>query len=239
MTNKPLSLLLAACALATPLHAQDAAAILEGARVSASLTKLEKGLTGNVRKGNSKTPLVLFLMGSNIQFQFQENNGPWQVFHMRMGDNSTELYEVKDGKPAKFPSSKLTRPIGGTDLTYEDLALRFLYWPGAVLEGSESVGGQDCWKIRVDKPNRTEGAYQVAYVWVHKKYGAFMRIRAHNKAGGLIKEFQVEDVMQIQDVWTLRKMQVATCDPATGRRTSITEVTFDTPNQKSGPRGSR
>lgn len=231
----------AAAAIAFTSHApaQDAGAILEGARVSASLTKLEKGLTGTVRKGNSKTALVLFLMGADIQFQFQEKGGPWQVFHMKMGDESTGLYEVTNGKTTKFPATKLTTAIGGTDLTYEDLALRFLYWPGAVLDGSEDVGGQDCWKIRVNKPKGSAGAYEVAYVWVHKKYGAFMRIRAHNKAGGLIKEFQVEDVMQVQNVWTLRKMQVATCDPATGRRSSLTEVTFDTPNQKSGPRGPR
>lgn len=228
-----------AVALVCPAAAQNAGAILEGARVSASLTKLEKGLTGTIRKGNSKTPLVLFLMGSNIQFQFQETKGAWQVFHMKMGDSSTELYEVRNGKTTKFPAAKLTTPIGGTDLTYEDLALRFLYWPGATLEGSEEVGGQDCWKIRVNKPKDTAGAYEVAYVWVHKKYGAFMRIRAHNKAGGMIKEFQVEDVMQIQNVWTLRKMQVATCDPATGRRVSITDVSFDTPNKRSGPRGLR
>lgn len=228
-----------AAALVSSAIAQDAGAILEGARVSASLTKLEKGLTGNIRKGSSKTPLVLFLMGKDIQFQFQENKGPWQVFHMKLGDDATELYEVANGKTVKFPVAKLTTAIGGTDLTYEDLALRFLYWPGATLEGSEEVGGQDCWKIRVNKPKGTAGAYEVAYVWVHKKYGAFMRIRAHNKAGGLIKEFQVEDVMQIQNVWTLRKMQVATCDPATGRRSSVTSVTFDTPNQRSGPRGIR
>jgi hypothetical protein len=33
-------------------------------------------------------------------------------------------------------------------------------------------------------------------------------------------------------------MQVATCDPASGRRVSITDVTFDSP-KKAGPRGIR
>jgi hypothetical protein len=66
-----------------------------------------------------------------------------------------------------------------------------------------------------------------------------MKIRGHDKSGGLVKEFQVEDIMQIaKDTWTLRKMQVATHDPATGRRISITDVTFDTPN-KAGPKGLR
>jgi hypothetical protein len=79
-------------------------------------------------------------------------------------------------------------------------------------------------------PRGAPGKYEVVYVWVHEKFGAFMRIRGHDGKGGLVKEFQVEDVMQIaKDTWTLRKMQVATHDPASGRRISITDVTFDTP----------
>lgn len=215
----------------------DAKAILEGARMSATLTQLDDGLSGHLRHGSQKTPVTLFLKGKDIQFQFSENNGPWRVFHMRIGDASFNLFEIVDGKTTNFPPEKLVAPIAGTDLTYEDLALRFFYWPNPKLEGQEDVGGMPCYKIRVDKPHGTAGRYEVVYVWVHTKYGAFIRIRGHDKSGGLVKEFQVEDTMQIaKDVWTLRKMQVATHDPANGRRLSITEVTFDAPHPP-GPRG--
>jgi hypothetical protein len=66
-----------------------------------------------------------------------------------------------------------------------------------------------------------------------------MKIRGHDEKGGLLKEFQVEDIMQVaNNVWTLRKMQVSSHDPQSGRRTSITDVTFDSPNQVK-PRGLR
>ncbi len=156
---------------------------------------------------------------------------------MRIGDADFNLFEIIDGKTVNFPAAKLVAPIAGTDLTYEDLALRFFYWPNPKLEGQENVGGQSCYKIRINKPQGTAGRYEVVYVWVHTKFGAFMKIRGHDKNGGLVKEFQVEDIMQIaKDVWTLRKMQVATHDPASGRRLSITDVTFDSP-KKAGPRG--
>ena len=224
---------------ALPVHAQlpDAKAILEGARISATLTKLDDGLSGTLRQGGKKIPVTLFLKGKDIQFQFSENGSSWRVFHMRIGDEKFNLFEMVDGKTIDFPSEKLITPIAGTDLTYEDLALRFFYWPNPKLEGEENVGGEACYKIRVDKPKGTAGRYEVVYVWVHKKFGAFMKIRGHDKSGGLVKEFQVEDIMQIaKDVWTLRKMQVATHDPATGRRLSITDMTFDEP-KKSGPHG--
>jgi Outer membrane lipoprotein-sorting protein len=221
--------------------AQDpnASAILEGARMAATLTELEEGLSGNLRKGNRKTPVTLFLKGKDIQFQFDESKDQRRIFHMRIGDENFNLFEMSDGKQKAFPPEKLVSPIADSDLTYEDLALRFFYWPNPKLEGSEDVGGQPCHKIRIDKPRGTAGRYEVVYVWVHKKFGAFMRIRGHDKNGGLVKEFQVEDVMQVaNDVWTLRKMQVATHDPANGRRLSITDVTFDSP-KKDGPRGLR
>jgi hypothetical protein len=239
MNFKPIAL---AVMLLVPAAAQqpDANALLAGARVSAALIKLDEGLKGAIRKGGRKVDLMLFLQGKDIQFQFSESKGAWEVFHMRIGEDKVGLWETVNNKPVEFPASKLTDPIKDTDLTYEDLSLRFLYWPGAVLEDKEDVAGQSCHKIRVNKPKGAAGRYEVVYVWVHEKYGAFMRICGHDKNGGMLKEFQVEDVMQINgDTWTLRKMQVSTHDPANGRRVSITDVTFDTPNQKAGPRGLR
>jgi hypothetical protein len=152
---------------------------------------------------------------------------------MRLGDEKFELFEIINGKTVNFPPAKLVEPIAGTDLTYEDLALRFFYWPNPKLEGKENVGGQECYRLLLDKPKNAAGRYQRVYVWVHTKFGAFMRIRGYDDNSGLLKEFQVEDVMKVSDnVWVLKKMQVATHDPKTGRRVSITDVIFNKPSGK-------
>lgn len=233
-----------ALVLVSSVHAQDqvpnAKQILEGARMSATLTKLEDGLRGSLRKSGSNTPITLFLMGQDIQFHYTEKGQPLRMFHMRIGDENFNLFENVNGKMTPFPDAKIVEPIADTDLTYEDLALRFFYWPNPQLEGEEDVGKEPCYKIRVNKPKNSAGNYDVVYVWVHKKFGAFMRIRGHDKNGGLVKEFEVEDIMNVaNNVWTLRKMQVATCDPKNeGRRISITDVAFDSP-KKVAPRGVR
>ena len=233
--------LFACCLLAARAHAAqpDAEAIMQGARMATALVKLDKGLSGQLRQGFRKVPLTMFLMGKEIQFQFTEDKQKPQIFHMKLGDEACELLEIVDGKTRTLPAATIVSPIANTDLTYEDLSLRFLYWPKPKWEQSENVAGQPCHKIRINRPAGAPGKYDVVYVWVHEKFGAFMRIRGHNSKGGLLKEFQVEDVMQIADnTWTLRKMQVSTHDPSNDRRTSITDVTFDTPNQR-GPRGLR
>lgn len=221
-------------ALASPLAAQepDANAILAGARLATILVEMDEGLEGTLTQGSKRIAITLFLKGEDIQFQFTEN-GKLRIFHMRLGDELFQIFEIIDGKTVNFPPAKLVEPIAGTDLTYEDLALRFFYWPNPKLEGKEDVGGQECYRLRLDKPKNTAGRYQGVYVWVHKKFGAFMRIKGHDANGGLVKEFQVEKVMNVsKDVWVLEKMQVATHDPKTDRRLSITDVIFKKPSGK-------
>jgi len=225
---KSLTTLFLTAVLSSHLAAQepDANAILEGARLAATLTQIDEGLQGSLTQGSKRIPITLFLKGKDIQFQFTEN-GKLRIFHMRLGDEKFELFEIIKGKTVNFPRNKLIEPIAGTDLTYEDLALRFFYWPKPKLEGRENVGGEECYRLLLDKPKNAVGRYQRVYVWIHTKFGAFMRIRGYDDKGGLLKEFQVEDVMQVSEqVWVLKKMQVATHDPKTERRISITDVIF-------------
>jgi hypothetical protein len=239
MNLKSAFLTTAMLAMPASLHAQqpDAQAILERARLAATLTELPDGLSGNLAGGGRRVPVNLYLKGGDIQFNFSENNGPWQIFHMRMGEKSAELFDMTGGKQTKFPPARLGQPIGGTDLTYEDLSMSFLYWPNPVLEGTERVGTHLCYKLRLQKPRGAGGRYEIVHVWVHTTQGAFMRVRGYDAAGGLIKEFQVNDIMQVgPGVWTLRRMQVSTHDPRNGRRQSLTNVTFDTPRQIGGAR---
>lgn len=225
---KSLTTLFLTAVLSSHLAAQepDANAILEGARLAATLTQIDEGLQGSLTQGSKRIPITLFLKGKDIQFQFTEN-GKLRIFHMRLGDEKFELFEIIKAKTVNFPRNKLIEPIAGTDLTYEDLALRFFYWPKPKLEGRENVGGEECYRLLLDKPKNAVGRYQRVYVWIHTKFGAFMRIRGYDDNGGLLKEFQVEDVMQVSEqVWVLKKMQVATHDPKTERRISITDVIF-------------
>lgn len=225
-----LALLYCLAALTFSASAQDPELIMERARISATLTKLDDGLTGRLTSGRNKIPIQIYLKGKNIQFQFYEKS-KWRVFHMRLSDDKYDLFEIINGKTINFPRKKLTERIAGTDLTYEDLALRFFYWPNPKLEGEERIGTEECYKIRLDKPAGDAGNYYAVYVWVHKKFGAFMKIEGYGKKGEKLKEFQVEDVMKVSDnVWTLRKMQVSTYNGK--RRQSITDMKLDKPSGK-------
>lgn len=196
-------------AAVAPLHAQapDADAMIKNIRLSATLNKMD--LNGQIRTdGGKKVPISLFVRDGAMQFLINNT----ERFHIRMGDEKCELMTLdNNGKPTPFPTSNLAKPIAGTNITYEDITLRFLYWEGAKLEGEERINDADCYRIALDNP-RKDGAFGRVYVWVHKKYGAFWQIRAHDRNGDPIKEFIVNDVMPLPGgkSYTVKQMRVNT-----------------------------
>lgn len=232
MTNSsPLRVLAAIALTATLLCSSHVSAdekadrILDGVRHSATLQ--QSNLTGKLRKRGDRVPIALFLRGENIQFQFFKNK-QWQKFHMRLKQNKFDLFEFVNGKSVRFPNAKLSQPIMGTDLTYEDLAFRFLYWPNAKIEGEETIKTQKCYKIRLVNPGRG-GSYGIVYIWVHKKYGALMQVSGYNRKGQLLKRFHVTNTMKVGKVQTLEKMNVETYKLGTQKVIGITYMEFDKP----------
>lgn len=224
--------------LVMPVAAQEPAVddILATARYVATLQQHD--LKGQLRKESVKTPVMLYLRGENIQFQYlSSRTREWAPFHMRLEKDHYDLFEMVDGKTLRFPDGKLSEAIEGSDLSYEDLAMRFLYWPNGAVEGSEKIKGQDCWKVRLQNPGQG-GRYALVYVWVHKKAGALMQVVGYNGASPAkaLKRFQVSDIMQVGDAYTLRTMRVESYDPVANKVTGVTYLEFEKPTPV-GPKG--
>lgn len=239
--QKPVFLLLLLSAF--PLFGQQTPPVdelLKTARYVATLQQHD--LSGNLRKDGKKVPVTLFLnrKQGDIQFQFlpkgEEDWKQARIFHMRLEADHYDLFEMKEGKTSRFPDTKLAEHIEGTDLTYEDLSMNFLYWPNGQVIGEEKIKGQECWKIRLNNPG-VAGSYKAVIVSVHKKAGALMQVNGYDGQGRAIKQFQVSELMKVGKSYTLRRMRVNTYEPVSRKTTGITYVEFDKP--KSGGGGFR
>ena len=82
------------------------------------------------------------LRGNLIAFQYQLNN-VWNRFDLKFKDRGQEILSWKDGKAGVLPVAQYAVPIAGTDVTYEDLSMRYLYWPQAkiVRDDAASTAG--------------------------------------------------------------------------------------------------
>jgi len=237
MLNKLFSATLIAVmsVLSTMSAHADAAAekVLRGARFAATLQNQD--LHGYMKKNGSKTPVTLFLRGQNIQFQYKVGKTD-KRFHMRLMPNQFDLLEIVGNKARKFNNAKLAEKINNTDLSFEDLSMRFLYWQKNSIEGEEKISGQKCHRIRLENPDES-GDYRIVYAWVHQKYGALMRVVGYNAAGQPLKKFQVTDLMKVGKEYTLKRMRVDSMRD--NKVTGTTYLEFQKPKKAAGPQPGR
>lgn len=204
---------------------EQAEKLLEGIRYG---TTLQQGkLEGHLRKNGKRTPLSLHLRGEDITFQYYTNQ-QWSGFHMQLREGQASLFETLGAKAKAFPSDKIGEAIIGSDLTYEDLSLRFLYWEDARIVGEEKIKMQPCYKIRLVNPGN-DGRYSLVYVWVHQKYGALMQVAGYDAKGQLLKRFHVTELMTVDKIQTLKKMNVETYQAGTNKVTGVTYLEFKEP----------
>lgn len=223
-----------ACVSLTSTVKADAAAeaILKHTRYAATLQ--QQDLQGQMNKNGVKTPIALFLRGEDIQFFYGEGKAN-KRFHMRLKEDEFDLFDIVGGKTKKFNSEQIAQKINGTDLSFEDLSMRFLYWKNSKIMGEDRISGQKCHIVRLINPGTT-GDYKQVYVYVHQKYGSLMRVIGYNAAGNPLKQFQVTDLMKVGKEYTLKRMRVDRFNPATNKSVGVTYLEFDKPKPAAGGR---
>src|SRR5207247_6110043 len=81
-------------------------------------------LQGQLRENDIVIPFRMTQNGPLIRYSF---SNPDEVLQLRLGQNSSRLDLITDTGTKNFSASKLEQKIGGTSLTYEDRAIKFLY----------------------------------------------------------------------------------------------------------------
>jgi negative regulator of sigma E activity len=135
---------------------------------------------------------------------------------LRLGENGSRLDLVTETGAETFRAEKLNEKIRGTGISYEDLALKFLYWPNARVLGDETVRTRGCWKLQIVAPSRNSQYWNVV-IWVDKANGALMRMEAYAWDGKLAKRFEVISAQKIDNRWFLKQMRVEELQPGTNK----------------------
>ena len=106
--------------------------------------------------------------------------------------------------------------ILGTDVTWSDLALEYLWWDDVSFDGEregETVNGQVCAVVAMRKGGRT------VRVWVDRKTGALMQ--AEELADGKpVRRLWGTRIKKFGDRWMANVLEVETL--GSGHRTKIT-----------------
>jgi hypothetical protein len=185
--------------------------ILDSVRLLESRQQID--LDGQLRENETVIPFHLTQTGPLIRYSFAD---PEEVLQLRLGENGSRLDLVTDAGVEKFPAAKLNEKIRGTGISYEDLALKFLYWENARALGDETVRTRSCWKLQLVAPAR-DSQYWNVVIWVDKASGALMRMEAYDWDGKLVKRFEVISAQKIDNRWFLKQMRVEELQPGTNK----------------------
>jgi hypothetical protein len=207
-------------AVAWSVQAQPAAPsakqILDSVRMLEAQQQIE--LDGQLRENETVVPFHLSQTGPLIRYSFSD---PDEVLQLRLDESSSRLVLLTDTGAQKFAGSKLNQKIRGTGITYEDLALKFIYWPDARVLGQENIRTRNCWKLRLRAPSR-DSQYSNVLLWVDKASGALMRMEGYDWNGQLAKRFEVVSAQKIDNRWFLKQMRVEQLQPGTTKVQSRT-----------------
>ncbi|MEY2557837.1 MAG: hypothetical protein QOE34_1262 [Verrucomicrobiota bacterium] len=194
----------------------DAKDILASVRLSQA--QQEVNLDGQLRENEKVIPFRLTQTGPVIRYSF---SNPDEALQLRLGESDSRLEEVTRSGVEKITPAQFDHKVRGTSVTYEDLALKFLYWQNARVTGENSIRTRYCWKVELKAPSR-QSQYSNVYLWVDKEGGALMRMDGFDWNGKLAKRFEVISAQKIEGRWFLKQMRIEMMDPITGKVQSRT-----------------
>ena len=105
--------------------------------------------------------------------------------------------EISSDGVEKIAGAEFNQKVRGTAITYEDLALRFIYWPNAKVVGEDYIHTRRVWKLELQPPGR-QSQYSRVILWCEQQSGALMRMEGYDWNGKLTKRFGVVSVQKIE-----------------------------------------
>ena len=209
------------CALPVVAQEVDVDELLRAMR-EMTVSQGNRDVMGSIRKGRNKVPFSLSARGETIVFQYKHDNA-WQRFDVRIHERNADLVLVKNGKAQVMAPSAYAQTIAGTDVCYEDLSLRFLYWKGGKLVNDSSasrIKGRDCYIVEVKNPSPGTGQFAWVRMWVDKENGTTWQIDGYGADGKLRKRFSITSVQRLSDgTWFFKQMKLEVRNPQNPNRT--------------------
>src|ERR1700692_3242760 len=166
------------------LAQEDANAILD--QIRSAQAQIDRTLSGRLRPENGDPiPFQLQLKGPEFDYKF---SNPTETIKLQLTDSGSVLTDEKASGQQVLSGSRLTESVRGTDITYEDLSLRFIYWKNAKFEGEQRVRTITC-SIVLVQPSTRNSEYGSVRLWIAKDRGALLKAEGYNWQGNVTTRF--------------------------------------------------
>lgn len=132
---------------------------------------------------------------------------PRAALRVERGGDEGPVFRYYEGDPLiGAPLPDLDAPVDGMVFSWNDLSLSFLWWPDVRSVGTDEVKGRACWVIDCIAP---EGAtFPRVRVWIDEKAFILLRAVALDAGGAEQKRLDVKSFKKIDDVWTIKDIDI-------------------------------
>ncbi|MDZ4401555.1 outer membrane lipoprotein-sorting protein [Prosthecobacter sp.] len=224
-----LTLLLAPVLRAQEAQPKTAEEILRIVRLSYALQNHK--MSGHLRDDATGRIEPLTLTMENQVMRFLFTNPPKEIVHLDLNTSPATLYQVRAGGSSQVQGNQYAASVRGMAFNYEDLSLRFLYWPRPQLMGEGRVSGQKCWIVRVTNPGK-DGPYYVVDIYVHQGSGGAAKMEAYDRNSKVVKKYQVTKVQKVDKATVLKELKIETINPFNGDVKGRTYMIMENPEKK-------
>jgi hypothetical protein len=104
----------------------------------------------------------------------------------------------------------LYRPIEGTDISWVDLSLSFLWWPGGRTVGLEKIKGRLCYIVELPAPPGEAGGYAGVRLWIEPRIHMLLQAAGYDAGGEVLRLVEVKSFKKVRDLWLIQNLDVQT-----------------------------
>lgn len=113
-----------------------------------------------------------------------------------------------EGQPLQAaPLPDLVSAIPGTDISWMDLSLSFLWWPDARTAGREDVKGRACWVVDIPAPGAFAGCSGVR-LWIDPRINIMLRAEAYDAEDNPMRRLDVKSFKKINERWVIKDIEL-------------------------------
>ena len=123
------------------------------------------------------------------------------------------------------PAPRPTDTIMGTDVTWLDVGLDFVWWRNPRIVGEETVKGRTCDILEVDPPAPLPGCAH-ARLWVDRDQFVVAQAAQIAADGRQIRKLWVRSVQKVDDRWIFKDLEVEKTGSAHRTRLHFDRVSF-------------
>jgi len=183
------------------------------------MRRADYNYAGVLRTKEKRYPFTLDAKGGEVMYTFTDK--PLQI--KVVGDEHEAKVSTRSAaSEAWHPVSDLTKPILGTDLTYEDLALAVAYWKTLAPAGTDSFKDRETWVYEGNSPGKSQ--YAKAKLWITEKEKGIIKIDGYDSGGVIFKRLEVNDATPVKGNHIPTELVISTFKPGTEKSKSQTWI---------------